>query len=91
MRQQPRGHAAMLDILVVQSRYQWGDQSWLHGPRFEAKFEIRFRAGNDVYTDLTPTRLEPELAAMQTPVSDDLIRQWMDEQNLRLRKIRKVN
>ena len=43
-----------------------------------------------IYTDLTPTRLEQELAAMQTPVSDDLIRQWMDEQNLRLRKIRKV-
>ena len=37
-----------------------------------------------IYTDLTPTRLEQELAAMQTPVSDDLIRQWMDEQKLRL-------
>jgi hypothetical protein len=27
---------------------------------------------------------------MATPVSDDLIRQWMDDQGLRLRKIRKV-
>ena len=43
-----------------------------------------------VFTDLTPTRLEQELAAMQTPASDDLIRRWMDEQGLRLRKIRKV-
>lgn len=43
-----------------------------------------------VFTDLTPTRLEQELAARETPASDDLIRQWMDEQNLRLRKIRKV-
>ena len=43
-----------------------------------------------IYTDLTPTRLEQEMAAMQTPVSDDLIRQWMDAQGLRLRKIRKV-
>lgn len=42
------------------------------------------------FTDLTPTRLESELAALQTPVSDDLIRRWMDEQGLRLRKIRKV-
>ena len=43
-----------------------------------------------VFTDLTPTRLEEELATLNTPASDDLIRQWMDEQNLRLRKIRKV-
>ena len=43
-----------------------------------------------VYTDLTPTRLEEELEAMQTPVSDDVIRQWMEEQGLRLRKIHKV-
>lgn len=42
-----------------------------------------------VFTDLTPTRMEQELAAMNTPVSDDLIRRWMDEHNLRLRKIRK--
>ena len=43
-----------------------------------------------VFTDLTPTRLEEELTALGTPASDDLIRRWMDEQNLRLRKIRKV-
>jgi hypothetical protein len=43
-----------------------------------------------VFTDLTPTRLEQELAAMGTPAGDDAIRQWMDEQNLRLRKILKV-
>lgn len=43
-----------------------------------------------VFTDLTCTRLEQELAAMGTPASDDTIRQWMDEQNLRLRKIKKV-
>jgi len=43
-----------------------------------------------VFTDLTPTRLAQKLAVMKTPASDDLIRQWMDEQNLRLRKIRKV-
>lgn len=43
-----------------------------------------------VFTDLTPTRLEQELAARGTPVGDDLIRQWMDEQKLRLRKIRKA-
>lgn len=42
-----------------------------------------------VFTDLTPTRLEQELEAMGTPASDDTIRRWMDEQNLRLRKIRK--
>lgn len=43
-----------------------------------------------VYTDLTPTRLEEELEALQTPVSDDVIREWMDDQGLRLRKIHKV-
>jgi len=43
-----------------------------------------------IFTDLTPTRLEEELKALGTPASDDLIRQWMDEENLRLRKIRKV-
>jgi len=43
-----------------------------------------------VFTDLTPTRLEQELEAMGTPANDDTIRQWMEEQNLRLRKISKV-
>ena len=43
-----------------------------------------------VFTDLTPTRLEQELAALQIPAGDDVIRRWMDERGLRLRKIRKV-
>jgi hypothetical protein len=47
-------------------------------------------AAEIVFTDLTPTRLEQELASLGTPASDDIIRQWMDEQNLRLRKIQKV-
>ncbi len=42
------------------------------------------------FTDLTPTRIESELAAMQTPASDDLIRRWMNQQKSRLRKIGKV-
>ena len=42
-----------------------------------------------VFTDLTPTRLEQEMEAMQTPVSDDVIREWMDDQGFRLHKIRK--
>lgn len=42
-----------------------------------------------MFTDLTPTRLEQKLAAMQTPAGDDIIRQWMDAHSLRLRKIRK--
>lgn len=43
-----------------------------------------------VFTDLTPTRLEQELAAMHTPASDDTIRRWMDTHGLRLRKIQKT-
>lgn len=43
-----------------------------------------------IFTDLTPTRLEQELQAMGTPANDDSIRRWMEEQNLRLRKISKV-
>lgn len=43
-----------------------------------------------VFTDLTPSRLEQELDGMGTPASDDIIRQWMDDQQLRLRKICKV-
>lgn len=45
--------------------------------------EIRF-------TDLTPTRLEERLADLGTPACDDTIREWMDDHDLRLRKIRKV-
>jgi hypothetical protein len=43
-----------------------------------------------VFTDLTPTRLEQELTARNTPASDDIIREWLDDQGLRLRKIQKV-
>ena len=43
-----------------------------------------------VFTDLTPTRLEQELATRGTPAGDDAIRQWLEDQNLRLRKIAKV-
>jgi hypothetical protein len=43
-----------------------------------------------VFTDLTPTRLEQELEKRGTPAGDDAIRQWMDDHNLRLRKIGKV-
>ena len=42
-----------------------------------------------VFTDLSPTILSKKLDALGTPVCDDTIRQWMDEENLRLRKIRK--
>lgn len=43
-----------------------------------------------VFTDLTPTRLEEELADRGTPACDDTIREWMDDHDLRLRKIAKV-
>jgi len=46
--------------------------------------------GNVRFTDLTPTRMESQMASMGTPVSDDLIRRWMDQEGLRLRKIAKV-
>lgn len=56
---------------------------------------IETRTGGDpddpqiVFTDLTPTRLEQELETLGTPACDDAIRSWLDQQNLRLRKIRK--
>ena len=43
-----------------------------------------------VFTDLTPTQLEQKLETMGTPANDDTIRRWMEDQNLRLRKISKV-
>lgn len=43
-----------------------------------------------VFTDLSPARLEQEMKARRTPVSEDTIRRWMDAHGLRLRKIRKV-
>ena len=42
------------------------------------------------FTDLTPIQLERELDKLGTPAGDDAIRQWMEEQELRLRKIRKT-
>jgi len=42
-----------------------------------------------VFTDLSPTILSKKLDALGTPVCNETIRQWMDEENLRLRKIRK--
>ncbi|HUS40534.1 MAG TPA: ISAzo13 family transposase [Pirellulales bacterium] len=43
-----------------------------------------------VFTDLSPTALSETLGAMGTPVSNETIRRWMDDQGLRLRKISKV-
>jgi hypothetical protein len=42
------------------------------------------------FTDLTPARLSETLDCLGTPVCGDTIRQWMDEQDLKLRKISKV-
>jgi len=42
-----------------------------------------------VFTDLSPTILSIKLETLGTPVCEDTIRQWMDEEGLRLRKIRK--
>lgn len=43
-----------------------------------------------VFTDLSPRTLSETLKAMKTPVSHETIRQWMNDQKLRLRKISKV-
>ena len=43
-----------------------------------------------VFTDLTPDCLAETLETLGTPVCGDTIRQWMDEQDLKLRKISKV-
>jgi len=45
---------------------------------------------NIVFTDLTPRKLEQQLDRLGTPASDDVIRQWMEDHKLRLRKIRKT-
>jgi hypothetical protein len=42
------------------------------------------------FTDLSPTTLSERVGKLGTPVSDETIRQWMDDQGLGLRKIRKV-
>lgn len=43
-----------------------------------------------VFTDLSPAKLSETLTKLGTPVSDETIRQWMDNERLRLRKIDKV-
>ncbi len=43
-----------------------------------------------VFTDLSPVQLSQTLAQLETPASAETIRHWMDEEGLRLRKIRKV-
>jgi Rhodopirellula transposase DDE domain len=42
-----------------------------------------------VFTDLAPARLSATMTKMGTPVCADVIRRWMEEQDLRLRKIAK--
>ena len=42
-----------------------------------------------VFTDLSPARLAVTMAKRGTPVCADVIRHWMEEQDLRLRKIAK--
>ncbi|MCP4876638.1 MAG: ISAzo13 family transposase [Gammaproteobacteria bacterium] len=42
-----------------------------------------------VFTDLSPATLSGKLSSMGTPVSDQTIRDWMDAEDYRLRKIRK--
>ena len=57
---------------------------------------LQTRTGGDpddekiVFTDLSPRTLSETLDAMRTPVSHETIRQWMNDQKLRLRKISKV-
>ena len=43
-----------------------------------------------VFTDLSPQTLSAGLADLGTPVSDETIREWMDDEGLKLRKISKV-
>jgi hypothetical protein len=40
-----------------------------------------------VFTDLSPARLSATMPKMGTPVCAEVIRHWMEEQDLRLRKI----
>jgi hypothetical protein len=42
-----------------------------------------------VFTDLSPASLSESLSGMGTPVSDQTICNWLDDQNIRLRKILK--
>ena len=57
---------------------------------------LQTRTGGDpddetvVFTDLSPAKLSETVTKLGTPVSDETIRQWMDDERLRLRKIGKV-
>lgn len=57
---------------------------------------LETRTGGDpddakiVFTDLSPAKLAETVADLGTRVSDETIRHWLDDQGLRLRKIRKV-
>ena len=57
---------------------------------------LQTRTGGDpddetiVFTDLSPRILSETLTTMKTPVSHETIRQWMNDQKLRLRKISKA-
>lgn len=57
---------------------------------------LQTRTGGDpdeetiVFTDLSPAQLSETVGQLGTPVSEETIRQWMDDEGLRLRKIRKV-
>jgi hypothetical protein len=42
-----------------------------------------------VFTDLSPARLSVTMAKRGTPVCAEVIRHWMEEQDLRVRKIAK--
>jgi Rhodopirellula transposase DDE domain len=42
-----------------------------------------------VFTDLSPARLSATMTTMGTPVCADVLRHWMEEQDLRMRKIAK--
>ena len=57
---------------------------------------LQTRTGGDpddetiVFTDLSPAKLSETVTKLGTPVSDETIRRWMDDERLRLRKIGKV-
>lgn len=57
---------------------------------------LQTRTGGDpddetiVFTDLSPAKLSETVTNLGTPVSDETIRRWMDDEGLRLRKIGKV-
>jgi len=60
----------------------------------ESMLEIRTAGDPDdervVFTDLSPKTLSTAMTEIGTPVCADVIRQWMEDQDLRLRKISKA-